>query len=674
MKKLTISLFALMTCLFAGTTVSAQEDCTVSVEVDWNCFGENSGWAVVESVSGAVNPTTILWSTGETVQFVSGLTNGEHWVMVTDANGCWDKEYFTIACPVGCEIDFTVDHACEGEGQGWATVGDITGAMGTTSVLWSTGETTNTINGLSTGEYWVMVTDEENCWHKEYIYVACPSDDCAIEFTLDHDCEVEGDGWATVSDITGNTMPTSIAWSTGENVPSISGLVSGDYWVTVYESELCWSKQYFTVDCAPEDCEVELMVNWGCNGPGDGWAVVEQVTGAANPTQILWSTGETVQFITGLPSGEHWVMVTDADGCWDKEYFTVSCPEDCELDFDLDYGCTGDEGWAEVSNMTGATGSTAILWSTDEVEADVDGLESGEYWAMVTDEGGCWAKQYFVIECGGVEEEPCQLRTQTMGGWGSPGNGNNPGAYRDAHFDAAFPNGLTIGCDNTLTLTSAEAVEEFLPSGGQSQQLPEGSMTDPGNYNNNLAGQLVALTLSVGFDLNDADFGTGGLLADAVLNNGTFEGWMVQQLLDEANQFIGGCGSTYTAQQLGGALAMVNENFVDGDTNEGNVDCAPEGGERLLMEPGSPVSIRTYPVPAVNTINIDVTSDLGGVIDVKLIDALGRTVLQRNNEAFNANEMRTLNFDINALNNGSYLIRVDQNGTTVKTDRIIVSK
>ena len=148
----------------------------------------------------------------------------------------------------------------------------------------------------------------------------------------------------------------------------------------------------------------------------------------------------------------------------------------------------------------------------------------------------------------------------------------------------------------------------------------------------------------------------------------------MQQLLDEANQFIGGCGSTYTAQQLGGALAMVNENFVDGDTNEGNVDCAPEGGERLLMEPGSPVSIRTYPVPAVNTINIDVTSDLGGVIDVKLIDALGRTVLQRNNEAFNANEMRTLNFDINALNNGSYLIRVDQNGTTVKTDRIIVSK
>jgi len=53
------------------------------------------------------------------------------------------------------------------------------------------------------------------------------------------------------------------------------------------------------------------------------------------------------------------------------------------------------------------------------------------------------------------------FKTFTPGAWGAPCNGGNAGCYRDAHFAAAFPNGLTIGCNNTLTLTSAAAVQAF---------------------------------------------------------------------------------------------------------------------------------------------------------------------------------------------------------------------
>ena len=51
------------------------------------------------------------------------------------------------------------------------------------------------------------------------------------------------------------------------------------------------------------------------------------------------------------------------------------------------------------------------------------------------------------------DADPCLIRigdfrSQTMGGWGSNCNGNNPGCYRDANFDSAFPDGVTLGTDD----------------------------------------------------------------------------------------------------------------------------------------------------------------------------------------------------------------------------------
>ncbi len=175
----------------------------------------------------------------------------------------------------------------------------------------------------------------------------------------------------------------------------------------------------------------------------------------------------------------------------------------------------------------------------------------------------------------GDDCDPGQLRTQTIGGWGTTPNGNNPGSYLAAHFAEAFPDGLTIGCENTLTLTSAEAVQAFLPSGSTPSALPEGNLTDPGDaYNNVFAAQLVGLTLSVGFDAYDPDFGASEFaLNDGVLTSGPFAGWTVQELLNEANAAIGGCQTSFGFSQLSDALAGVNQNYVDGTQDNGFIDC-----------------------------------------------------------------------------------------------------
>lgn len=175
-----------------------------------------------------------------------------------------------------------------------------------------------------------------------------------------------------------------------------------------------------------------------------------------------------------------------------------------------------------------------------------------------------------------------QFRTQTQGGWGSNAAGNNPGAYRDLHFEEAFPNGLSIGCNFILTLTSSEAVQEFLPSGGTASKLTE-DLVDPIDYSNVLAGQLVALRLSVSFDELDSNFSESDVnLGNMIVSTGEFQGWTVYEIIEEANNFIGACSNNYTASQLNEVLSSINENYVDGTMNGGFLDCPEEETEDLF--------------------------------------------------------------------------------------------
>jgi len=170
-----------------------------------------------------------------------------------------------------------------------------------------------------------------------------------------------------------------------------------------------------------------------------------------------------------------------------------------------------------------------------------------------------------------------QLRTQTPGGWGAPAHGNNPGTYLQQNFAKAFPSGLLIGSSatNYAKFTSAQAISSFLPSGGPSKVLTK-SYTDPttAQLKNTLAGQLVALTLSIQFDLTDASFGTAGVhLADMIIGQGKFKGWTVSNFLTEANKVFAGESSTYTIEDVLSTASAINENYVDGKGDKGYLTC-----------------------------------------------------------------------------------------------------
>jgi len=239
----------------------------------------------------------------------------------------------------------------------------------------------------------------------------------------------------------------------------------------------------------------------------------------------------------------------------------------------------------KLSRMNGNEGALTVMvqggvkpykyaWSNGSKMDYLNGLGAGLYSVTVTDGLGARVTVNGEVDGFDCEAASCEFRTQTQGGWGAAPNGNNPGVYLHANFAAAFPGGLIVGCSNTLTLTSAQAVTDFLPSGSVPSALT-GNLSDPGGtYDNVLAGQVVALALSLGFDDYDASFSTSSAdLGDLEIASGDFAGLTVQELFDEANSFLGGCPSVYTASQLNDAVTSVNENFDDGTQNHNFVLC-----------------------------------------------------------------------------------------------------
>jgi hypothetical protein len=168
-----------------------------------------------------------------------------------------------------------------------------------------------------------------------------------------------------------------------------------------------------------------------------------------------------------------------------------------------------------------------------------------------------------------------QLRTQTPGGWGAEPHGQNPGTYLHMNFDAAFPNDLTIGCTGgyTITMTTAQAITDLLPTGGQAAVL-KASAIDPTDVKNVLVGHLIALTLSLRFDMVDPSFGPAGIhLGDMVISSGAFAGKTVNQFMVIANNVIGGCSTAYSISDINATASLINENYVDGTVNKNYLNC-----------------------------------------------------------------------------------------------------
>jgi hypothetical protein len=288
----------------------------------------------------------------------------------------------------------------------------------------------------------------------------------------------------------------------------------------------------------------------------------------------------------------------DIAGSPASDSFGVTCPEGACCFSDGTCAVLSPDGCAEADGTYQGDGTTC-----DDVDCGGGGgdpggccLENGDCVDVETPQdcdgvyqgGGNFCDGPPPIEC--PDDPTGDFCSQTQGGWGSEAAGNNTGALRDANFDAIFPDGLCVGdnwdsfFDNasctdgaggghSLYLSSSQAVEDLLPTGGTAAALTA-DQTDPLVTSAGVfAGQLVAATLNVAFDLAGVGKSTPQrtpppYLGDLVYGDcvaAELQGLSVNDVIELANIAISGGGTPagVSISDLNDALSSLNEEFVD---------------------------------------------------------------------------------------------------------------
>jgi len=131
-----------------------------------SCEGTGNATVVATTPN---SPLSYLWDNNGTQPTAQNLSLGEHSVVVSDAAGCNKIATISVVSSISVVIDTEVS-GDNGTGNGTAGV-IVLQSNGNPQYLWSNGETTPQINNVVSGDYWVVVTDQENCTASDTVNV-----------------------------------------------------------------------------------------------------------------------------------------------------------------------------------------------------------------------------------------------------------------------------------------------------------------------------------------------------------------------------------------------------------------------------------------------------------------------------------------------------------------------
>jgi gliding motility-associated-like protein len=208
---------------------------------DASCNGLCDGTASVAPTGGAI-PYTFDWSPNSNSGPSSvSICAGNYSVLVTDANGCSETAYFTIA---DNQIQYTLtttDVSCNGSCDGSASV-VVTGNNPPFTIDWQpTGGTGPSENGLCAGNYSVSITDATGCEVTETFTIIEPDPILITLAVTDVTCEGGSDGAIDLT-VSGGAGPYTYQWyPLGQTTEDINNLPAGEYSVVVTDANGCTS-------------------------------------------------------------------------------------------------------------------------------------------------------------------------------------------------------------------------------------------------------------------------------------------------------------------------------------------------------------------------------------------------------------------------------------------------
>ncbi|MEM7103448.1 MAG: hypothetical protein AAF502_09985, partial [Bacteroidota bacterium] len=579
---------ASVTNLGAGThglTVTDANNCTTTASVtisepilltavasldsDASCNGAADGVATVTGAGGTM-PYTYTWDSGSTDATATNLNAGNHDVTITDANGCEGTSFILIGEPSA--ISVTVDATTPANCTSCDGTADISASGGTPpyTYTWSNGNTSEDPADLCSGGNTVTVTDMNGCEATTTATVGNTSTLVIDNTTINNNVSCNGlsDGSATTS-VSGGQVPYTYNWTNGSTTDSATGLLAGNYTVTVTDGDGCIAVDNITITepdqlvaSAVEDVAVD------CNGASTGQASVSAV-GGTMPYTYNWTGGQTDAVISGIPAGPYDVTVTDANGCSVTASTTVSEPALLTASTTADSGVTCNGLSDGVSTVTGMGGTMPYTydWDSGSTDATATNLNAGTHGVTVTDANGC------SVTASTTVSEPALLTASTTADSGVTCNGLSDGVSTVTGMGGTMPYTYDWDSGSTdATATNLDAGTHIV------------TITDANNCSETasvLISEPMAINLSI-IASTPANCTSCDGTADLDVSGGTMPytfAWSNGNTNEDPADLCAGL-NTVTVTDANGCTATIDENtgnvstlMIDNANVDANVSC-----------------------------------------------------------------------------------------------------
>ncbi|MBL7925815.1 MAG: T9SS type A sorting domain-containing protein [Bacteroidia bacterium] len=624
--------------------------------------------------AGGVPPYSYLWSNGATTATATGLSATLYTVTVSDFNGCTYQGSANVSSPNGMSVSASITGTCTGASTGAIAI-TVNSGMPPYTFLWNDGSTLQNRSNLAATTYIVTVTDALSCTTGgSFVVTALPEPQ--ITWAENHvTCNGLNNGTIDITE--GVAAPYQYLWNNGATSQDVNNLIPSNYTVSVTNVLGCTAMFGFTISEPAVLDGNKTKQNVSCNGGNDG-SISFNTTGGTAPYTYQWSNGYSTSSANNLEYGNYTVTITDANGCTISYSTKINEPTAISIStISTDCSSYGNnDGTATVTINGGGVGPYTYIWSNGQTNAQANQLISGTYTVTVTDANGCTKTANAFVN------EPAPVCLGFVTGhvityYNPPSGSDTLANYLDNNFGSVFNDSLVLGCNTgyTLSFTTAQAVKDFLPSNGNPKDLDQSFVNpDTVSLQNTLAAQLVALALNIRFDLTNPDFASMSTVNFRDLNivePGPFYGYTVQQLYDEANSFLGGCGSLNTGAQIRTMVSVVNSSWNLGTQTNTALACpgAPSAKFEFGKSASDELNLNAYPNPNRGNFNLSYYAVNTEPVTIKVMDVTGHQIMHF--AAHSAEGYNKINLNLGEVPKGVYTLQFLINNQ-VRNLRLIV--
>ena len=359
-------------------------------QVNVSCFGGTNG-SIDLTVGGGTPGYTYSWSNGATTQDISGLSAGVYSVTIFDLNGCSKTHSVTITQPAAplALTSTQVNVLCYGNATGSIDL-SVSGGTSPYTYLWSNGAVSQDISNLIAGTYSVTVTDFKGCTALLSVTIsqpAAPLSSSMIETNIA--CFGDASGAVNLT-VSGGTIPYNFSWSNALLSEDISGLLPGQYIVTITDNNGCVLKDTANLTQPAAPLSISFVKDdANCFGAADG-SIDASVGGGTSPYSYSWSNGASSQDISGLVAANYILQVTDFNGCQLSADTLILQPPPINVSSSqVDVLCYGDATGSIDITVSGGITPYQYSWGNGATSEDVANVPAGTYSVIISDANNC---------------------------------------------------------------------------------------------------------------------------------------------------------------------------------------------------------------------------------------------------------------------------------------------